>query len=183
MCCLLRSAATMLVATPMTMATSSSAGLVAISSARCATPYTSLSSVPIDAAMPRAQAAKARAERDLARQQLARVLRLREQNAAPAADVEKAEAAARAAEASLAVLELQIERSTVRAPFAGMVGQRFVSVGDGKARVHFQSGMVEGPWKIKAALTYVATRDGRRNRSAAAMATGMAVPTRTAGTT
>jgi membrane fusion protein (multidrug efflux system) len=28
------------------------------------------------------------------------------------------------------VLELQIERSTVRAPFAGVVGQRFVSAGD-----------------------------------------------------
>ena len=32
--------------------------------------------------------------------------------------------------AALAVLQLQIERSTVRAPFAGVVGQRFVSEGD-----------------------------------------------------
>lgn len=84
----------------------------------------------IDDAMLRAQANKARAERDLARQQLARVERLREQNAAPPADLEKAQAAARAAEATLGVLELQIARSTVRAPFAGVVGQRFVSVGD-----------------------------------------------------
>ncbi|HXF96502.1 MAG TPA: efflux RND transporter periplasmic adaptor subunit, partial [Gemmatimonadales bacterium] len=52
------------------------------------------------------------------------------EQAATPADLERAEAAARSAEAALAVLELQIERTTVRAPFAGVVGQRFVSVGD-----------------------------------------------------
>lgn len=86
--------------------------------------------VRIDDAMPRAQAERARAERDLTVQQLARVQRLREQNASTPADLERAEAAARSAEAALGVLELQIERSTVRAPFAGVVGQRFVSAGD-----------------------------------------------------
>ncbi len=86
--------------------------------------------VRIDDAMPRAQAERARAERDLASQQLARVRRLREQNAATPADLERAEAAARSAEAALNVLELQIERSTVKAPFSGVVGQRFVSAGD-----------------------------------------------------
>ncbi|HJU88957.1 MAG TPA: efflux RND transporter periplasmic adaptor subunit [Gemmatimonadaceae bacterium] len=86
--------------------------------------------VRIDDAMPRAQAERAKADRDLARQQLARVLRLREQNAASTADLERAEAAAKSAEAALAVLELQIARSVVRAPFAGAVGQKFVSVGD-----------------------------------------------------
>jgi membrane fusion protein (multidrug efflux system) len=40
------------------------------------------------------------------------------------------EAAARSANANLSVLQLQIARSTVRAPFSGVVGQRFVSVGD-----------------------------------------------------
>src|SRR4029078_10671327 len=39
-------------------------------------------------------------------------------------------AAARSANAALSLLQLQIARSTVRAPFSGVVGQRFVSVGD-----------------------------------------------------
>lgn len=86
--------------------------------------------VTIDDAMLRAQAERASAERDLARQQLERVRLLRQQNASSAADLERAEAAARSAAAALAVLQLQIARSTVRAPFAGVVGQRFVSVGD-----------------------------------------------------
>lgn len=86
--------------------------------------------IRIDDAMLRAQAERARAERDLAVQQLARVRRLREQNAATPADLERAEAAARSAEAALNVLELQIERSTVRAPFSSVVGQRLVSAGD-----------------------------------------------------
>jgi membrane fusion protein (multidrug efflux system) len=86
--------------------------------------------VRIDDAMPRAQAERAKADRDLAVQQLARVRRLREQNASTPADLERAEAAARSAEAALGILELQIERSIVRAPFGGVVGQRFVSAGD-----------------------------------------------------
>lgn len=86
--------------------------------------------VRIDDAMLRAQAERADADRDLARQQLDRVRRLREQNAATPADLERAEAAARTTTAALALLQLQITRSVVRAPFAGAVGQRFVSVGD-----------------------------------------------------
>ncbi len=86
--------------------------------------------VRIDDAMLRAQAERATADRDLARQQLDRVRRLREQNATSPADLERAEAAARSGDAALAMLQLQIERSTVRAPFAGVVGQRFVSTGD-----------------------------------------------------
>lgn len=86
--------------------------------------------VTIDAAMLRAQAERASAERDLSRQQLERVRLLRQQNASSAADLERAEASARSATAALAVLQLQIARSVVRAPFAGVVGQRFVSVGD-----------------------------------------------------
>ena len=84
----------------------------------------------IDDALLRAQAERAKADRDLARQQLERVRRLRAESAAAPADVERVEAAARSADAALGVLELQIERSTVRAPFAGQVGQRFVSAGD-----------------------------------------------------
>jgi membrane fusion protein, multidrug efflux system len=67
---------------------------------------------------------------DLANQQLARVRRLREQNAAAPADLERAEAAARSANAALSLLQVQIARSVVRAPFSGVVGQRFVSIGD-----------------------------------------------------
>jgi len=86
--------------------------------------------VRIDDAMLRAQAERAKADRDLAGQQLDRMRRLREQNASSPADLERAEAAGRSAEAALALLELQIARTTVRAPFAGVVGQRFVSTGD-----------------------------------------------------
>ena len=86
--------------------------------------------VKVDDAMLRAQAERATADRDLSTQQLERVRRLRAQNAASAADLERAEANARSTEAGLALLELQIERTTVRAPFAGAIGQRFVSVGD-----------------------------------------------------
>ncbi|HEX9581881.1 MAG TPA: efflux RND transporter periplasmic adaptor subunit [Gemmatimonadales bacterium] len=84
----------------------------------------------IDDAMLRAQADRAEADRDLARQQLERVRRLRAENASSAADLERAEAAARSSEAGLALLQLQVERTTVRAPFGGVVGQRFVSAGD-----------------------------------------------------
>lgn len=86
--------------------------------------------VQIDDAMLKAQAARAEADRDLAKQQLERVGRLRAQNASSSADLERAQAAARSADAALNVLQLQIERTTVRAPFAGVVGQRFVSPGD-----------------------------------------------------
>jgi membrane fusion protein (multidrug efflux system) len=86
--------------------------------------------VRIDAALLQAQAKRAQAERDLARQQLERVRKLRADNAASPADLERAEAGARAAQAALDVLQLQIARTVVRAPFTGAVGQRFVSTGD-----------------------------------------------------
>lgn len=86
--------------------------------------------VRVDDALLLVQAERATAEHELALKQLDRVQRLRAESAAAPADLERAEAAARSAAATLAVLELQIERSTVRAPFAGVVGQRFVSVGD-----------------------------------------------------
>ena len=86
--------------------------------------------VRIDDEMLRAQARRAEAESALARQQLERVRRLRADNASTPADLERAEAGSRSAEAALAMLELQIERTIVRAPFGGVVGQRFVSAGD-----------------------------------------------------
>src|SRR5688572_5634496 len=86
--------------------------------------------VRIDNTLLRAQAERARADRDLARQQLERVKRLRADNAASPADLERGEATARSAEAAATMLQLQVERSTVKAPFSGVVGQRFVSAGD-----------------------------------------------------
>ncbi len=78
----------------------------------------------------KAEVARAEAERDLAEQALARTRQLLEQNAASASDLERAEATARSNRASLALLELRLSRTVVRAPFAGVVGQRMVSLGD-----------------------------------------------------
>lgn len=86
--------------------------------------------VRIDDAELRAQVARAEADRDLARQSLDRTRDLLAQRASSQADLERAEATYRSAEASLQLLTLRVDRSTVRAPFAGVVGQRFVSVGD-----------------------------------------------------
>ncbi len=86
--------------------------------------------IRIDDAMLRAQKERAVSDQNLAQQQLDRVRRLRADNASTPADLERADAALRSAKAAVAILDLQVERSTVRAPFAGVVGQRFVSAGD-----------------------------------------------------
>jgi membrane fusion protein (multidrug efflux system) len=78
----------------------------------------------------KAQVARAEAERDLAEQALTRTKQLIDQNAASASDLERAEATARGSRASLELLQLRLSRTTVRAPFAGVLGQRFVSIGD-----------------------------------------------------
>jgi membrane fusion protein (multidrug efflux system) len=84
----------------------------------------------IDDAELRLQIARAEADRDLARQALARTKQLLEQNASTTQELERAEATARATQAQLELLTLRRERSTVRAPFAGVVGRRLVSLGD-----------------------------------------------------
>lgn len=84
----------------------------------------------IDDAENKAQADRARADRDLARQNLDRTKDLLAQHASSQAELERAEAAYRSAEASLALLQVRVNRSTVRAPFGGVMGQRFVSLGD-----------------------------------------------------
>ena len=76
------------------------------------------------------QAARAEAERDLARQALARAKDLLAERAGSSADLERAEAMARGTQADLDLYSLRLARTTVRAPFAGVVGQRFVSLGD-----------------------------------------------------
>jgi membrane fusion protein, multidrug efflux system len=84
----------------------------------------------VDDAELTAQVARAAAERDLASQALARTRQLMTQNASSTADLERAEATARSAQAQLDLLQTRLDRTTVRAPFAGVVGQRLVSIGD-----------------------------------------------------
>jgi membrane fusion protein (multidrug efflux system) len=84
----------------------------------------------VDDAELQAQVARATADRDLARQALDRTRILVEERAAAPADLERAVAAARAAEASLALLAVRLDRTTVRAPFGGVIGERRVSLGD-----------------------------------------------------
>ncbi|HTC23396.1 MAG TPA: efflux RND transporter periplasmic adaptor subunit [Gemmatimonadales bacterium] len=77
-----------------------------------------------------AQVARAAADRDLAVQALERTRDLMGQRASSQADLERTEATARSTRAEYDLLALRLARTTVRAPFAGVVGQRFVSVGD-----------------------------------------------------
>ncbi|HET7585283.1 MAG TPA: efflux RND transporter periplasmic adaptor subunit [Gemmatimonadaceae bacterium] len=84
----------------------------------------------IDDAELRAEVARAEADRDLAQQGLARTRQLLAQNASTQAELERAEATARSTQAALELLKVRLDRTTVRAPFAGVVGQRFVSIGD-----------------------------------------------------
>jgi membrane fusion protein (multidrug efflux system) len=84
----------------------------------------------IDDAELLAQVARAEAERDLAQQSLKRTRELLTQRASSQADLENAEATFRGTAASLDLLKVRLDRTTVRAPFAGVMGQRFVSVGD-----------------------------------------------------
>lgn len=84
----------------------------------------------IDDAEIRAQVDQLEAERDLARQSLARTRDLLAQKASSQAELERAEATMRSNEAQLQRLKVRLERTTVRAPFSGVMGQRFVSLGD-----------------------------------------------------
>jgi len=84
----------------------------------------------VDDAQLRAQVAQLEAQRDLAQQALARAKDLAQQNASSTADLEKAEAESRSAQAQYDLQRIRLERTTVRAPFAGVVGQRYVSLGD-----------------------------------------------------
>ena len=84
----------------------------------------------VDDAELKAQVARAEADRDLARQALERTKQLVAENASSAADLERAEATARSTQAQLDLLQIRLERTTIRAPFAGVVGRRLVSLGD-----------------------------------------------------
>jgi membrane fusion protein, multidrug efflux system len=84
----------------------------------------------IDDAELRAQVGQVEAERDLARQSLARTRELLSQKASSQAELERAEATMRSTEAQLDLLKVRLSRTLVRAPFAGVMGQRYVSLGD-----------------------------------------------------
>lgn len=78
----------------------------------------------------KAQVARAQADRDLAQQALTRTKALLLDKAAAPADVERAEAQMRSTQAGLDLLQLRLDRTVVRAPFAGVTGQRLASLGD-----------------------------------------------------
>lgn len=73
---------------------------------------------------------RSQADLDLASQALKRTRDLQGQNASSAADLERAEATERGTRAQVDLLRIRLDRTTVRAPFSGVVGQRFVSLGD-----------------------------------------------------
>jgi membrane fusion protein (multidrug efflux system) len=78
----------------------------------------------------KAEVARAGAERDLARQALTRTRELLDQKASSQSELERAEAASRSTEAQYQLLKVRLDRTTVRAPFTGVAGQRRVSLGD-----------------------------------------------------
>ncbi len=84
----------------------------------------------IDDAELRAQVTRLEAERDLAVQALERTRRLLAQNASSEADLELAEANARSSQAQLELEQVRLDRTLVRAPFSGSLGERLVSLGD-----------------------------------------------------
>ena len=84
----------------------------------------------VDDAQLRAQVARLEAERDLAAQVLARTRALIEEQATSPANLDVAEASARSTQAQLDLQQLRLDRTVVRAPFSGVVGERFVSLGD-----------------------------------------------------
>jgi membrane fusion protein, multidrug efflux system len=83
----------------------------------------------VDDAELKAQVAQADAERQLARQALERTKQLIAQNASSTSDLEQAEAKSRGADANYDLLKTRLDRTVVRAPFAGLAGRREVSIG------------------------------------------------------
>ena len=83
----------------------------------------------VDDAELKAQVAKAEADRDMAQRNLERTKQLMTQNASSQSDLEKADAGYRSAQASYDLLKTRLDRTVVRAPFAGLAGRRLVSIG------------------------------------------------------
>jgi len=83
----------------------------------------------VDDAELKAQVARAEADRDVAQRNLERTKQLIVQNASSQADLERADAGYRSAQASYDLLKTRLDRTIVRAPFGGVVGRRLVSIG------------------------------------------------------
>ncbi len=84
----------------------------------------------VDDAELKAEVARAEADRDLARQALTRTRDLLGQKASSQAELERTEAMARSTQAQLELLKVRLDRTVVRAPFSGVLGERSVSLGD-----------------------------------------------------
>lgn len=83
----------------------------------------------VDDAELKAQVAQADADRQLARQALERTRQLMAQKASSTSDLEQAQARSQGADANYDLLKTRLDRTVVRAPFAGVVGRRLVSIG------------------------------------------------------
>jgi membrane fusion protein (multidrug efflux system) len=83
----------------------------------------------VDDAELKAQVAQAEAERQMARQALERTKQLITQHASSTSDLEQAQAKSQGADANYDLLKTRLDRTVVRAPFAGVVGRRLVSIG------------------------------------------------------
>ena len=85
--------------------------------------------VQLDTSQERAQLAAAEAQRDLANINRERVRGLREKGVTSQAEYDRATAEAKQAEARVGEIGATIERKTIRAPFAGILGIRQVNLG------------------------------------------------------
>jgi membrane fusion protein (multidrug efflux system) len=85
--------------------------------------------VRLDTSQEVAQLSAAQARSDLAQLNLKRVQGLRDKDANSEADLDRATAEAKQAEAAVAELDAMIQRKTIRAPFTGVLGLRQVNLG------------------------------------------------------
>jgi membrane fusion protein, multidrug efflux system len=83
----------------------------------------------VDDAELKAQAAQAEADRQMGRQALERTKQLIAQHASSTSDLEQAQAKSQSADANYDLLKTRLDRTVVRAPFAGVTGRRLVSIG------------------------------------------------------
>lgn len=86
--------------------------------------------VTLDDAIPRAELAQAQANLSLAQSQFQRSQALLKQNFISQQARDEAGSAFRAQQANLALAQARLDKMVIRAPFAGVVGLRAVSVGD-----------------------------------------------------
>lgn len=86
--------------------------------------------IELDAQVARAEAAQAKAQLDLARSQYQRTVELAERQFVSSSARDQAASNLQVAEAAHALAQARLDRYTLRAPFAGVVGLRNVSPGD-----------------------------------------------------